>query len=200
MKQLDKDTCIPILFIVLACLMWSCEQKQDRDFFMDTPPKSTPNDWFFQQRAYPKGTINTAAYYQAIRDTRSAVRARNNEPWEAVGPTNIGGRITDVELHPDNPNTIYFGAAAGGIFKSTDAGINWDPIFDAAENLAIGDFAISPNDPNTLIVGTGEANGGGNSLSYDGNGLFKSTDAGTNWTSLGLAKTGSIGKVEIDPQ
>ncbi|NRB49293.1 MAG: hypothetical protein HRU41_16570 [Saprospiraceae bacterium] len=160
MKHRTKDTCIPILLMVLVTFLWACEQKQDRDSSVHPPYKSTPNDWFFQQRAYPQGSINTTAYYQAIKETRSVVQTRNSAPWEAVGPTNIGGRITDVELHPDDPNTIYFGAAAGGLFKSTDRGISWDPIFDDADNLAIGDFAIAPNDPNTLIVGTGEANGG----------------------------------------
>ena len=200
MKHRTKDTCIPILLMVLVTFLWACEQKQDRDSSVHPPYKSTPNDWFFQQRAYPQGSINTTAYYQAIKETRSVVQTRNSAPWEAVGPTNIGGRITDVELHPDDPNTIYFGAAAGGLFKSTDRGISWDPIFDDADNLAIGDFAIAPNDPNTLIVGTGEANGGGNSLSYDGNGLFKSTDAGGSWEFIGLANSGSIGKIEIDPK
>lgn len=200
MKHCNKDTYIPILLLVLASFFGACEQAQDRDFSVEETPKSAPNDWFFQQRAYPQGTINTAAYYQAVRQTRTAIRARNTEQWLPIGPTNIGGRITDVELHPSNPNTIYFGAAAGGLFKSTDGGINWNPIFDDAENLAIGDFAIAPNDPNTLIVGTGEANGGGNSLSYDGNGIFRSTDGGDTWAPLGLSSAGSIGKIEIDPK
>lgn len=200
MKHCKKNTYIPILLLAMAPVFWACEQTQDRDFLVQENPKSTPNDWFFQQRAYPQGTINTAAYYQAVRQSRSTIRSRNNEQWLPIGPTNIGGRITDVELHPSDPRTIYFGAAAGGLFKSTDGGINWNPIFDDAENLAIGDFAIAPNDPNTLIVGTGEANGGGNSLSYDGNGLFKSTNGGTTWSALGLSSVGSIGKIEIDPK
>ncbi len=200
MRHCNKDTYIPILLLVLASIFGACEQPQNRDFLIEETHKSTPNDWFFQQRAYPQGSINTAAYYQAIRQTRSKVQSRNTEQWSLVGPTNIGGRITDVELHPSEPNTIYFGAAAGGLFKSTDGGFNWNPIFDDAENLAIGDFAIAPNDPNTIIVGTGEANGGGNSLSYDGNGLFKSTDGGDTWSPLGLSSVGSIGKIEIDPK
>lgn len=200
MKHRDKDSLIPILLLVLTSFCWACEQRQHRDFSIDDPHKSTPNDWFFQQRAYPQGTINTKAYYQAIQSKRSLLQVRNTEPWEAIGPTNIGGRITDVELHPDDPKTIYFGAAAGGLFKSIDGGINWNPIFDEADNLAIGDFAIAPDDPNTIIVGTGEANGGGNSLSYDGNGLFKSTDGGSTWSSLGLSQAGSIGKIEFDPK
>lgn len=200
MKHFDTHLCIPILLLAIVSFSWACRQQEDRDSSFTENQKSIPNDWFFQQRAFPYDQINTAAYYQAIRQSRSQLQARNNEQWESVGPTNIGGRITDVELHPDDPNTVYFGAAAGGLFRSTDRGINWSPIFDDAENLAIGDFAIAPDDPNTIIVGTGEANGGGNSLSYDGNGVFRSTDAGETWTSLGLETAGSIGKVEIDPK
>lgn len=200
MKHYKKGTYVPILLLALAAALSACKQPQDRDFLINAAHKSTPNDWFFQQRAYPKGTINTTAYYEAVRQSRSSLQTRNTQQWSPVGPINIGGRITDVELHPSDPNTIYFGAAAGGLFKSTDGGINWDPIFDDAENLAIGDFAIAPNDPKTVILGTGEANGGGNSLSYDGNGLFRSTDGGNSWSPIGLSSAGSIGKIEIDPK
>lgn len=200
MKRFEIYLRIPILLLALGTLLGFCQQRGDRDLSFETHHKSVPHDWFYQQRAYPHDRINTEAYYQAIRDSRSGIQLRNSTQWEAVGPTNIGGRITDIELHPGDLNTIYFSAAAGGLFRSTDGGNNWMPIFDSAANLAIGDFAIAPNDPKTLFVGTGEANGGGNSLSYDGNGVFRSTDAGESWSLLGLEKIGSVGKIEIDPK
>lgn len=200
MKHVQTSLQIPILLLLMSAFLGACQQTEDRDFSLESPAKSLPNEWFFLQRAYPHGTINTDAYYQAVRQSRAGLQFRSNQEWETVGPTNIGGRITDVELHPDDPQTIYFSAAAGGLFRSTDSGNTWTPIFDEAANLAIGDFAIALNDPNLLFVGTGEANGGGNSLSYDGNGVFKSSDAGQSWTFLGLEKSGSIGKIEIDPK
>ncbi len=191
----------PVFFVLLSILFLGCQNKENRAFLLEEDTaKQVPGDWFFQQRAFPQGKINHAAYYQAIADQKSAIQTRNNEPWIPVGPTNIGGRITDVEVHPDQPNVVYFGAAAGGLFKSSDDGLSWTPVFDEAENLAIGDFAIAPDDPQTLYVGTGEANGGGSSLSYDGNGVYRTQDGGQSWTNIGLTSVGGIGKVEVDPK
>ena len=95
--------------------------------------------------------------------------------------------------------TYYVGAASGGIFKTTDGGDNWLPIFDEQEMLSIGDIEISKNNTDVIWVGTGEVNAGGGSLAYDGNGMFKSDDGGLTWESRGLPDVGSISKVLIDP-
>lgn len=161
-----------------------------------------PHDWFYRQRAYPHGQINHAAYYEAKREQQALqnnLQFRNNNEWELCGPLNTGGRIVDVAIHPSNIDIIYAGAASGGIFKSTDKGENWTPIFEDALSLSIGDMALAPSAPNVLYVGTGEANAGGGSLAYDGFGMYKSLDAGANWMHLGLEDVGSIGKVEVDP-
>ena len=117
-----------------------------------------------------------------------------------MGPLNTGGRITDIAIHPSNTDIIYAGAASGGIFKSTDQGDSWEPIFDNALSLSIGDLDIATSDPNTIYVGTGESNAGGGSLAYDGVGIYKTNDGGQNWTHLGLTDIGSVGKVAVDPQ
>lgn len=161
-----------------------------------------PNEWFFLQRAFPFEQINHEAYIEALEQAANlkekAGLMRNESQWEFAGPINIGGRITDVEMHPSDLNTIYFGAASGGVFKSTDQGINWEPIFDDALSLSIGDIAIAPSDKNILYVGTGEANAGGGSLAYDGIGIYRSADAGENWDFIGLGESRNIGRMVVD--
>ena len=162
--------------------------------------KEMPNDWFYRQRAYPSGKIDYSTYLSEskaiIAEKRTKSFLRNNETdWELRGPLNVGGRVTDIEMHPSSLEIIYVGAASGGIFKSVDKGQNWTPIFDEALSLSIGDMAIAASDPNVIYVGTGEANAGGGSLAYDGVGVYKSTDGGQNWELLGPAQVGSIGKV-----
>ncbi len=161
--------------------------------------KSLPSDYFFQQRAYPKNKIDRKAYQKALayRERVSKIATKRNNSWEFAGPTNIGGRVTDIEMFTDDLTTIFVGAASGGIFKSINQGENWQPIFDDAASLSIGDMTIATD--RTIYVGTGEANAGGGSLAYDGVGVYKSTDEGNSWKFKGLTGVGSIGKVVTNP-
>jgi len=118
--------------------------------------------------------------------------------WRPIGPANMGGRVDDVEAVASNPAVIYVGAATGGVWKTTNNGTTWLPVFDHEPNLSIGDIAIAPSDPNVVWVGTGEANSR-QSTSYGG-GIFKSTDAGKSWTAMGLADSGVIGRIIVDPR
>jgi photosystem II stability/assembly factor-like uncharacterized protein len=163
--------------------------------------KGTPNDWFFLQRAYPYSEINYEARNIAWQQAQQSEiqTGFRGEGWVLKGPANIGGRISAVAMHPSDIQTIYAGAASGGIFKSTNQGDSWTPIFDNAVSLSIGDIAIAPSNPDVLWVGTGEANAGGGSMSYDGFGIYKSEDAGISWQYLGLENTGSIGRVVVHP-
>ncbi len=169
--------------------------------------KLQPNEWQFRQRAYPTGAIDQKAYFDALAFKKDKISQQNSmlrngqieTPWEFCGTTNVGGRVTDIEMTSGNPSIIYVGAASGGIFKSADDGVTWSPIFDDALNLSIGDFALASSNEDIIYVGTGEPNAGGGSLAYDGNGVYKSTDGGDNWTHLGLENIGSVGKVIIDP-
>ena len=79
-------------------------------------------------------------------------------PARNIGPANMGGRITDIEVVEGNPKIIYVAAASGGIWKSTDGGESWSPIFDHGGVSSIGDIAMAPSDPNIIWAGTGEAN------------------------------------------
>ncbi len=164
-------------------------------------PEKIPNDWFFKQRAFPLGEINYEVYKQALlqAEAQKAESSTRDEAWILGGPANIGGRITDVEMCSTNFDTIYAGAASGGIFKSVNGGFAWSPIFDQALSLSIGDIALDPSDPGVIYVGTGEVNAGGGSMTYDGMGIYKSTDSGDNWIHLGLEETRYIGRIVVDP-
>jgi photosystem II stability/assembly factor-like uncharacterized protein len=117
--------------------------------------------------------------------------------WRLIGPFR-GGRAVAVAGVPGDSTTFYFGAVNGGIWKTTDAGMVWTPIFDGQPVASIGALAVAPSDPKTIYAGTGESD-----IREDlssGNGVYKSTDAGATWTHLGLEDTRQISRVVIDPQ
>lgn len=185
-----------LLFLSFALLLAACStsSKQEKDPF-------EPLDYLWAQRAYPYGFVPSDAYYQALEQGKALSANRNQGlNWTLAGPTRVSGRISDVAMHPSDLETIYAASASGGVWKSTDAGHNWTPITDNLPSLSIGDIAIDPSDQNTLYVGTGEPNAGGGSVTYDGRGVFKSTDAGQTWTALGLENIGSVGRIEVDPK
>jgi len=196
-----------ITTLVLACVLCAvgCTTSGDKTSSVKASEKvtnkeKTPHDFMFMQRAYPTGELKTDAYSKAIQWKRQQqTRESQANVWEFTGPLNIGGRISDVEIPTGDAQTYYVGAASGGIFKTTDAGATWIPIFDDQEMLSIGDIEISRNDNDIVWVGTGEVNAGGGSLAYDGDGIYVSDDGGNSWESKGLPDVGSIGKVAIDP-
>src|SRR5437764_11275434 len=117
--------------------------------------------------------------------------------WRLIGP-HRGGRVLAVAGVPGDPTTFYFGAVDGGVWRSRNAGVTWEPLFDDQPIASIGALALAPSDPNVIYVGTGEA-----SIRSDityGAGVYKSTDGGAHWQSLGLADTRHIGKVLVDPR
>ncbi len=115
-----------------------------------------------------------------------------------VGPR-TGNRIAAAVGVPGDPSTYYAGAASGGVWKSTDGGNGWEPIFDKQSAAAIGAIAVAPSDPSVIWVGTGEAWAIRDS-DVMGNGVYVSLDAGNIWTHAGLDDTGRIGRILIDPK
>src|SRR6266511_3717267 len=115
--------------------------------------------------------------------------------YRYIGP--VGNRLTSVVGIAGQPNIYYAGAASGGIWKTTDGGLRWEPIFDDQPVSSIGALAVAPSDPNVVWAGTGEAFI--RSHISVGEGIFKSTDAGKSWTRMGLEKTGRIARVIVDP-
>jgi photosystem II stability/assembly factor-like uncharacterized protein len=115
----------------------------------------------------------------------------------AIGPSGMSGRITTIDALHSDPNTIYLGAASGGVWKTENAGNNWTPVFDEQPLQNIGSIAICQSNPSIVWVGTGEGNPR-NSVSI-GEGIYKSIDAGKTWKCMGLEKTRNIHRVIIDP-
>ncbi|MDX1532456.1 MAG: hypothetical protein R3362_13075 [Rhodothermales bacterium] len=163
-------------------------------------PDMRPSEWLALQRTFPHGRALPNAYGEALQQARALrQRARSGlfGAWEEAGPTEIGGRISDVEFAPSAPDRVYASAATGGVFRSDDAGFTWVPVFDDGAVLTVGDLAVDPTDPDVVWVGTGEANGGHNN--FAGGGLYRSEDAGQTWDFLGLGESYSIGRIRIDP-
>ena len=146
--------------------------------------------------------VCTEASAANSRDARPAATsvpesAFNAMQWRQIGPFR-GGRAIAVTGVSGSPNVFYFGAAAGGVWKTVDAGASWLPIFDAQKIASIGAVAIAPSDPKILYVGTGEGDLRGD-VTWGG-GVFKSQDAGATWVNVGLRDTRQIGALIIDPQ
>ncbi len=162
-----------------------------------------PSQYWFEQRAFPGNTIPVDAYEAALQQAlmdHEAMRLSTSAgvlEWQLAGPTNIGGRITSLAVVPGGA-TIYAGSANGGVFKSTNSGSLFTAIFDDFSAFSIGAIALDPTNSSTIYVGTGESNPAVDT--YDGNGVYRSTDAGVTWEHLGLTQVKRINRIVVDPQ
>jgi photosystem II stability/assembly factor-like uncharacterized protein len=125
------------------------------------------------------------------QDILAGLKARS------IGPANMSGRIGWIEVAPSNPNVIYVGAAAGGVWKSVNSGLTWEPVFDDQPVASIGAIAVHPRNADQVWVGTGEA-APRNSVSV-GRGVYRSNDGGKTWKLMGLEKTEKISEIVIHP-
>jgi hypothetical protein len=184
-----------------------------RDVKLNMPPPGHDgeerDDWFMRRRAWPNETIDPEAYPRALAQAaKMPVLDRMSSggkhgtlatfTWQGIGPYSIDGRVSCIATHPTDSNTFYVGAAAGGLWKTTDHGSSWRCMTDTFGSLSIGCVTIDPVDPQVLYIGLGECNNSADS--YPGNGLWKSVNGGATWTYLFFAKSQYIAKILIDPR
>ena len=117
--------------------------------------------------------------------------------FREIGPAIMGGRVDDISVVESDPKVVYVGFASGGVWKTTNAGTTWTPLFDKQPVSSIGAVAVAPSDPSVVWVGTGEANN--RQSSSWGDGVYKSMDAGLTWRHMGLAETHHIGHIVVHP-
>ncbi len=177
--------------------MVSCDSSEVTEI-----PQS-PEDHLYLQRAYPHDEINQESVRKVRKEVQSIISQKpsfdkNNNPWISEGPTNIGGRVTDIARHPISSETFYMGCSVGGIYKTTNGGDDWTPIFDDVISPSIGDIAISKSNPNILYVGTGEANASATSGAFFGSGVYRTEDAGVTWSQAGLGLSNHIGRLVVN--
>lgn len=169
--------------------------------------------WFYEQRMFPGNSIPPEAYEKAY-EQKEDIKKLNGfsmkgvfDTWTSLGPrtgfyfsySNITSRMTSVKYDPVNPNIIYAGAAFGGVWKSSDEGMNWSPVSDYEVSLSTGSIAIDPSNTNIIYYGTGEATY--SAASYYGRGLLKSTNGGVTWQnySADLPNLSYCSRITIRP-
>jgi photosystem II stability/assembly factor-like uncharacterized protein len=179
--------------LLLSCLIASLPAQEH-------PPKQTADSG---QKKAAQQKAETAGV-QGSETQKDKEEGEDQGPWKGlqyrlVGPFR-GGRVVAVSGVVGQANVYYFGSTAGGVWKTTDGGLNWKPIFDKTKDAspAIGAIAVSESDPNVIYVGTGEACIRGNIVG--GNGVYKSIDAGKTWRFVGLADTHAIGRLAVNPK
>ena len=131
-------------------------------------------------------------------NNKAISEAVNGLQLRGIGPALMGGRIADIAVSPTHPSTWYVAAGSGNLWKTTNSGITWQPVFDNQASYSIGTVAIDPNHPETVWVGTGE-NVSGRHVGW-GDGIYKSTNGGKTWQQMGLSKSEHIGKILVDPR
>lgn len=175
-----KNQFIKSLLVILICLGWS-----------------------LSGLAQIPDPINDGKTRLAQWEKHMAMKAKSEFKdlhWQFVGPTNTSGRCTDLAVAEPHAmsHTIYAATASGGVWKTVNEGITWEPIFENEVTTSIGDIEVDPKNPETVWVGTGEANIFRSS--HAGCGIYKSTDGGKTWKNMGLENTNTIARIVINPK
>lgn len=142
-------------------------------------------------------TITGLAPAQDVEASAWKAESFEGLKFRGIGPAFMSGRIADIAIHPEHDNTWYIGVGSGGVWKTVNAGVTWDSIFEGQGSFSIGCVSIDPNHPDTIWVGTGE-DVGGRHIGF-GDGVYRSTDGGAHWTHLGLAGSEHITEILLHP-
>lgn len=140
-------------------------------------------------------TLPTAVSAQTTDQVAAVANALD---FREVGPTIMGGRVSDLAVVESDPSTFYVGTATGGVWKTVNNGISFEPVFDDEVTASVGDVTVAPSNPNVVWVGTGEPQN--RQSSPWGNGVYRSTDAGASWAHLGLEGTHHISRIAVHPR
>lgn len=169
------------------------------------------NDLEFYMMSYPANSIPVGVRQRAYNQLRTQMSRQKLQPqtagWQSIGPAplnaeilgnfnvNASGRTTAILINPTDPNTVYIGAAQGGVWKTTNGGDSWRPLTDDQPSQAVGAMAFDPTNPQVIYVGTGEAHGSADS--YYGVGILKTTDGGASWMQYGADTFTNMGITSI---
>ncbi len=134
----------------------------------------------------------------AQTDAARVEAAIANLEWRNIGPTIMGGRVSDLAVVESDPSTFYVGTATGGVWKTVNHGTTFEPVFDDQPTISVGDVTVAPSNPNVVWVGSGEPQN--RQSSPWGNGVYRSTDAGRSWRHMGLEETHHISRIRIHPR
>src|SRR5437764_2167518 len=168
----------------------------------ESPPASAPVSGSSPAAASPASTTPPLSASVTPAPSSSAPQLTDvlfkNLKARSIGPAVMGGRVSDIAIDPRNPFMVYVALGHGGVFKSGDSGVSFDPIFDKQPVMSIGAIAIAPSDSDVIWVGSGEANDR-NSSDW-GDGVYRTTDGGEHWTNVGLKESRCIGRIVVDPK
>ena len=218
---------ITISFLILLFLIPTYGQYQS---VWDQVPENIKNsnafkryEWFYRPRTdengkFPKEHINQqiAIEEQKVAENNQGLEkvSGTSDLWTNIGPTaidmtssfipywgKVSGRVRGLDVHPTNPDIVYIGAAAGGIWKTTNGGTNWADKSGGLTSLTFGAIAIDPNNANIIYAGTGETRWLYNNVTYEGNGLYKSINGGDSWTQItnGFGIQTQFSDIEVNP-
>lgn len=214
MKRLNYISASALAIAAISYILVSQQEATiiEKETIVTLPPSQMedegkslePHDQWLTIRSYPDGDFDQDQYLERMNEVKTQAYAVSDSrevdlslDWMQEGPGNIGGRIDVLTLSPTDNDIIYAGATNGGVFKTTDGGGTWNPIFDDQPYLSIGAITIDPEDEAIVYVGTGDRNFTGSS--FLGNGVYKSEDGGETWDNIGLEETGVVSKIIIDP-
>lgn len=172
-------------------------------------------EWFFRQRSAPYDSIPVYYHNEQKRSEITRYQTENIEStldWTSVGPggiqstfpthwDNCTGRIRALAIHPTDPNTVYIGAASGGLWKTTDGGTTWNSMSSTFQSISFGAIAIDPSNPNVVYAGTGEWRYSFSKTMAYGDGMYKTTDGGATWTHIinGFGQQTHFSDIIVDP-